>query len=109
MAGAERRRWLGTLLGLAIGDALGAAAEFQPPGTFEPVISYRAAPSGRRAMDVTDGVDHGSAYDSIFTIKVPGDFTLVGDMSTMDTGHVGKVPTCLPAALRSRRSPTDCR
>ena len=36
----DRRR--GALLGLAIGDALGAAIEFSRPGTFEPVTGYRA-------------------------------------------------------------------
>lgn len=36
----DRQR--GCLLGLAIGDALGAAVEFQSPGTFEPVTGYRA-------------------------------------------------------------------
>jgi ADP-ribosylglycohydrolase len=30
------------LLGLAIGDALGAAVEFRPPGTFAPVTDFRA-------------------------------------------------------------------
>lgn len=30
-------RYRGCLLGLAVGDALGAAIEFQPPGTFPPV------------------------------------------------------------------------
>lgn len=30
-------RYRGSLLGLAAGDALGAAVEFEPPGTFEPV------------------------------------------------------------------------
>lgn len=32
----------GCLLGLAIGDALGAPVEFSPPGSFEPVSGYRA-------------------------------------------------------------------
>jgi ADP-ribosyl-[dinitrogen reductase] hydrolase len=36
----DRRR--GALLGLAIGDALGAAIEFSAPGTFQPVTGYRA-------------------------------------------------------------------
>jgi len=36
----DRRR--GTLIGLAVGDALGAAVEFQSPGTFEPVTGYRS-------------------------------------------------------------------
>jgi ADP-ribosylglycohydrolase len=35
-------RAAGALLGLAIGDALGAAVEFQPRGTFPPVTGYRA-------------------------------------------------------------------
>ena len=36
----ERKR--GTLLGLAIGDALGAAVEFRRPGSFQLVTGYRA-------------------------------------------------------------------
>jgi len=34
-------RFRGTLIGLAVGDALGAAIEFRPPGSFPPVIGYR--------------------------------------------------------------------
>jgi ADP-ribosylglycohydrolase len=34
-------RFRGCLLGLAVGDALGAAVEFEPPGTFEPVTDMR--------------------------------------------------------------------
>jgi ADP-ribosylglycohydrolase len=36
----DRRR--GALIGLAVGDALGAAVEFRPPGTFLPVAGYRS-------------------------------------------------------------------
>jgi len=35
----DRRR--GALVGLAVGDALGAAVEFKPPGSFEVVTGYR--------------------------------------------------------------------
>ena len=35
----DRRR--GCLFGLAVGDALGAAVEFESPGDFEPVVGYR--------------------------------------------------------------------
>jgi ADP-ribosylglycohydrolase len=35
----DRQR--GALIGLAVGDALGAAVEFKPPGSFEPVKGYR--------------------------------------------------------------------
>jgi hypothetical protein len=31
----------GALIGLAVGDALGAAVEFKSPGTFAPVSGYR--------------------------------------------------------------------
>ncbi|GAB4251803.1 MAG: ADP-ribosylglycohydrolase family protein [Deferrisoma sp.] len=33
----EEDRFAGCLLGLAVGDAVGTAVEFRPPGTFEPV------------------------------------------------------------------------
>ncbi len=36
----DRRR--GTLIGLAVGDALGAAVEFSAPGSFAPVTGYRS-------------------------------------------------------------------
>ena len=36
-----RDRQRGTFLGLAVGDALGVAVEFQMPGAFEPVTDYR--------------------------------------------------------------------
>jgi len=49
----DRRR--GALLGLAIGDALGAAVEFSRPGTFEPVTGYRAGgPHRLNAGEWTD-------------------------------------------------------
>lgn len=48
-------RQRGTLLALAIGDALGAAVEFQPPGTFNPVTGYRGGgPHGLRSGEWTD-------------------------------------------------------
>ena len=50
-----RDRQRGTLLGLAIGDALGAAVEFQPPGTFDKVTDYRAGgPHGLKPGEWTD-------------------------------------------------------
>ena len=45
----------GTLLGLAIGDALGAAVEFEPPGTFPEVTDYRdGGPHGLAPGEWTD-------------------------------------------------------
>ena len=48
-------RSAGSLLGLAIGDALGAAVEFKPVGTFPPVTGYRGGgPHGLAAGEWTD-------------------------------------------------------
>jgi hypothetical protein len=48
-------RLRGALIGLAIGDALGAAVEFKPPGTFEPVDGYRSGgPHGLEPGEWTD-------------------------------------------------------
>ncbi len=45
----------GALLGLAVGDALGAAVEFRSPGSFEPVTGYRAGgPHGLAPGEWTD-------------------------------------------------------
>ena len=43
----DRQR--GTLLGLAVGDALGAALEFQMPGSFPEVTGYRGGGPHRLA------------------------------------------------------------
>lgn len=49
----DRRR--GALVGLAVGDAVGAAVEFRRPGTFEPVSGYRAGgPHGLNPGEWTD-------------------------------------------------------
>lgn len=48
-------RCRGALLGLAIGDGLGAAVEFKPPGSFQPVTGYRGGgPHGLDAGEWTD-------------------------------------------------------
>jgi ADP-ribosylglycohydrolase len=45
----------GALIGLAVGDALGAAVEFQSPGSFPPVAGYRrGGPHGLEAGEWTD-------------------------------------------------------
>ncbi|WP_166819940.1 ADP-ribosylglycohydrolase family protein [Thalassoroseus pseudoceratinae] len=50
-----KNRGSGCLLGLAVGDALGAAVEFKPPGSFAPVTGYRAGgPHGLSPGEWTD-------------------------------------------------------
>ena len=62
-------RHRGTLIGLAIGDALGAAVEFQSPGSFKPVTGYRdGGPHGLDAGEWTDDTSMALALaDSIAT------------------------------------------
>lgn len=53
MDSTDRKR--GTLIGLAVGDALGAAVEFMAPGSFELVTDYRTGgPHGLGAGEWTD-------------------------------------------------------
>jgi len=48
-------RFRGGLLGLAVGDALGAPVEFEPPGSFPPIMGYRGGgPFNLGAGDWTD-------------------------------------------------------
>ena len=49
----DRQR--GCLIGLAVGDALGAAVEFKPPGSFQPVAGYRAG--GPHGLDPGEWTD----------------------------------------------------
>jgi ADP-ribosylglycohydrolase len=49
----DRRR--GALVGLAVGDALGAAVEFKSPGSFAPVTGYRSG--GPHRLDAGEWTD----------------------------------------------------
>jgi ADP-ribosylglycohydrolase len=51
----DKDRQRGTPFGLAIGDAMGTAVEFQPPGTFLEVTGFRVGgPHGLEAGEWTD-------------------------------------------------------
>ncbi len=64
----DRRR--GALIGLAMGDALGAAVEFRPPGSFAPVTGYRnGGPHRLEAGEWTDDTSMALALaDSISAV-----------------------------------------
>lgn len=64
----DRQR--GTLIGLAIGDALGAAVEFMQPGTFPEVTGYRdGGPHGLNPGEWTDDTSMALALaDSIASV-----------------------------------------
>jgi ADP-ribosyl-[dinitrogen reductase] hydrolase len=65
----DRRR--GALIGLAVGDALGAAVEFSEPGSFPPVTGYRdGGPHRLNAGEWTDDTSLALALaDSITTAE----------------------------------------
>ena len=67
---AYKDRQRGTLLGLATGDALGAAVELQMPGSFEPVTGYRGGgPHGLGPGEWTDDTSMALALaDSLGTV-----------------------------------------
>ena len=64
----DRQR--GTLIGLAVGDALGAAVEFMSPGDFDPVTGYRdGGPHRLNAGEWTDDTSMALALaDSLATV-----------------------------------------
>ena len=66
----RRDRQIGALLGLAVGDALGAAVEFKAPGTFPPVTGYRGGgPHRLKAGEWTDDTSMALALaDSIASV-----------------------------------------
>ena len=66
----RKDRQRGTLLGLAVGDALGAAVEFEMPGTSEPVSGYRGGgPHGLAPGEWTDDTSLALALaDSIASV-----------------------------------------
>jgi ADP-ribosyl-[dinitrogen reductase] hydrolase len=58
------------MIGLAVGDALGAAVEFMPPGSFTEVTGYRAGgPHGLAPDEFTDDTSMALALaDSIASV-----------------------------------------
>ena len=108
----------GTLIGLAIGDALGAAVEFRPLGSFRPVTGYRdGGPHGLAPGEWTDDTSMALAladsiasagwdlndHDKIAAATVAGHILECGTQSTggnfdgwrdvPDMAHIG-YPIC---------------
>lgn len=77
-----RDRQVGALLGLSIGDALGAAVEFSEPGSFAPVTGYRnGGPHGLNAGEWTD--------DTSLALALADSIASVGwDLNDQASGYV---------------------
>ena len=91
MLSVDRQR--GTFLGLAIGDAFGAAVEFEMPGEFPPVTGYRGGgPHGLAPGEWTDDTSMALA--------------LADSIASVGSGYVVK---SLEAALWAFHDATDFR
>lgn len=92
-----RERARGALLGLAVGDALGAALEFKRPGTFEPITDMvGGGPWGLRPGEWTD--DTSMALCLAESLIERGDFDPRDQMERYVRwyrhGHLSSTGTC---------------
>ncbi len=102
-----RDRLRGMLIGLAVGDALGAAVEFMPPGSFEPVTGYRAGgPHGLAAGEWTDDTAMALALADSLTEHLEFD---INDQARryldwMQNGRYSVNGRCFDIGIQTRRA-----
>ena len=98
----DRQR--GAMFGLAVGDALGAAVEFRPPGTFEPVTDYRAGgPHGLGPGEWTDDTSMALALaDSIATVGWDLDDQAERYVAWWQTGKYSVTGECFDIGMATR-------
>ncbi len=98
----DRRR--GTLIGLAVGDALGAAVEFQSPGSFTPVTGYRGGgPHGLDAGAWTDDTSMALALaDSIAAVGWNLDDQADRYVTWWKTGKYSVTGNCFDIGITTR-------
>jgi ADP-ribosyl-[dinitrogen reductase] hydrolase len=98
----DRQR--GAMFGLAVGDALGAAVEFLPPGTFEPVTNYRdGGPHSLAAGEWTDDTSMALALaDSIATVGWDLDDQAERYVAWWKTGKYSVTSECFDIGLTTR-------
>ncbi|MFN3153702.1 ADP-ribosylglycohydrolase family protein [Bremerella sp.] len=98
----DRQR--GCLIGLAVGDALGAAVEFKPPGSFAPVTDYRDGGPHRLAPgEWTDDTSMALALaDSIGKAGWNLNDQARRYLSWMKTGQYSVNGTCFDVGIATR-------
>lgn len=99
-------RQCGTLIGLAVGDALGAAIEFKSPGDFEPVTGYRAGgPHRLNPGEWTDDTSMALALaDSIGTVGWDIDDQTRRYVEWRETGKYSVNGRCFDIGITTSRS-----
>ena len=100
----DPNRQRGAMIGLAVGDALGAAVEFMPPGTFEPVTGYRhGGPHGLAAGEWTDDTSMALALaDSIATVGWNLDDQAERYVAWWQTGKYSVTGECFDIGIATR-------
>lgn len=103
----ERARFEGALVGLAAGDALGAAVEFKRPGSFEPVTGMAGGgPHGLSAGQWTD--DTSMALCLAESLAVCGGFDAKDQMGRYvrwyREGHMSSTGYCFDIGNTTRAS-----
>jgi ADP-ribosyl-[dinitrogen reductase] hydrolase len=104
----EQRR-AGALLGLAIGDALGAAVEFKAPGSFEPVTGFRAGgPHGLAPGEWTDDTSMALALaDSLASVGWDLDDQARRYVAWWRTGEYSVTGKCFDIGIATREALAD--
>jgi len=105
-AGSQLDRLRGVLIGLAIGDALGAAVEFKRPGTFTPVVGYRdGGPHGLAPGEWTDDTSMALALaDSLATAVFDIDDQAKRYLEWYRTGKYSVTGSCFDIGIQTSRS-----
>jgi ADP-ribosylglycohydrolase len=100
----DPNRQRGAMIGLAVGDALGAAVEFLPPGTFEPVTGYRhGGPHGLAAGEWTDDTSMALALaDSIASVGWDLDDQAERYVAWWQTGKYSVTGECFDIGIATR-------
>ncbi len=101
----DRSRFRGALLGLAAGDAVGAAVEFSPPGTFPPLTDMvGGGPFGLRPGEWTD--DTSMALCLAESLVEAGGFDPVDQLdryvSWWKEGHLSSTGRCFDIGVHTR-------
>lgn len=104
MISPDRQR--GALVGLAVGDALGAAVEFERPGDFEPVTGYRGGgPHGLAPGEWTDDTSMALALaDSIGSVGWDLDDQAQRYLSWYQSGWYSVNGRCFDIGVTCRRA-----
>ena len=106
--GTQLDRMRGALIGLAVGDALGAAVEFKLPGTFKPVTGFRGGgPHGLAPGEWTDDTSMALALaDSLIEAEFDIDDQVNRYLSWYRTGEYSVTGRCFDIGIQTSRALT---